>query len=405
MPARPPARRRFIAAAAGAWGWSRGTRAQPAPRLERLEAFLQQATLPGGYLGAVALVVHAGRALPTLAVGYRDLARTQPMTADTIFRLYSMSKPIATVAVLMLMEDGRFTLDDPVSRWLPALSALRAGAEGRAPRRALTIHHLLTHTAGFAGSNDLDAATSLADYVDRLARLPLATDPGERFAYDGMNTEVACRLVEVVSGQPFDRFVQQRILQPLAMIDTGFAVPAAQRERIAEMSAMDDSGHLVRARGPSMDRPGDPLRPWPSGAGGLYSTAADYARFARLLLEGGTLDGQHLLDRKTVALMFSNQLGALTPPTIPGSPGEGFGLGGSEVVDPAQRGRPGSVGQFGWTGASSTAFFIDPSRRLLGVLLAQHLQRDASRDLPRLNARFQTLVHQSVASLIETGTP
>lgn len=393
-----PARRRFIAAAAGAWGFSRGTRAQPAPRLERLEAFLQQATLPGGYLGAVALVVHAGRAWPPLAVGHRDLARTQPMTADTIFRLYSMSKPVATVAVLMLMEDGRFTLDEPVSRWLPSLGALRVGAEGRAPRRALTIQHLLTHTAGFAGSDDLDAATSLADYVDRLSRQPLATDPGERFAYDGMNTEVACRLVEVVSGQPFDRFVQQRILQPLGMVDTGFGVPAAQRERIAEMSTMDDSGHLVRARGPSIDRPGAPLRPWPSGAGGLYGTAADYARFAQLLLGGGTLDGQRLLGRETVARMMSNHLTGLNPPTIPGSPGEGFGLGGSVLVDPALRGRPGSLGQFGWTGASSTAFFIAPRNKLVAVLLAQHLQRDASRDLPRLNPRFQTLVLQALGS-------
>lgn len=396
MPARLPARRRFIAAAAGAWACSRGTRAQPAPRLERLEAFLQQSTLPGAYLGAVALVVHAGRELPVLVAGHRDLARTQRMTADTIFRLYSMSKPIATVAVLMLMEQGRFTLDDPVARYLPVLGGLRLGSAGRVPRRALTVRHLLTHTAGFAGSDELDAATSLADYVDRLARVPLATDPGERFAYDGMNTEVACRLVEAVSGQPFDRFVQQRILQPLAMVDTGFGVPAAQRGRIAEMSAMDDAGHLVRARGPSVDRPGEPLRPWPSGAGGLYGTAADYARFAQMLLDGGTLDGQRLLGRETVALMMSNQLAGLNPPTIPGSPGEGFGLGGSVLVDPALRGRPGSVGQFGWTGASSTAFFIDPRQRLLAVLLAQHLQREASRDLPRLNARFQTLVHQEV---------
>lgn len=398
MSARPPARRRFIAAAAGAWGASRGTRAHPSPRLERLEAFLQQATRPGGYLGAVALVVHAGRALPPLAVGHRDLARTQPMTVDTIFRLYSMSKPVATVAVLMLMEDGRFKLDDPVARHLPALGALRVGAEGRAPRRALTIRHLLTHTAGFAGSDDLDAASSLTDYVERLARLPLATDPGERFAYDGMNTEVACRLVEVVSGQPFDRFVRQRILQPLAMVDTGFGVPVAQRERIAEMSTMDDSGHLVRARGPSIDRPGEPLRPWPSGAGGLYGTATDYARFAQLLLDGGTLDGQRLLGRETVARMMSNHLAGLNPPTIPGSPGEGFGLGGSVLVDPALRGRPGSLGQFGWTGASSTAFFIAPRNRLLAVLLAQHLQRDASRDLPRLNPHFQTLVLQALGS-------
>ncbi|NRF65818.1 beta-lactamase family protein [Aquincola sp. S2] len=354
-------------------------------RLERLSGFLQRSTAPGGYMGVVALIARDGRIVFQQAHGHRDLARSLPMQTDSIFRIRSMSKLIATVAVMMLVEEGRLGLDDPVARYLPAFA------------RSIAVRHLLTHTAGFAleglAGVDLDGATSLREYADRVARVPLGAEPGTRFAYDGVNTEVACRLVEVVAKEPFDRFVQQRILGPLGMVDTGFEVPPAQRHRIVELTMMGADDRLQRIDTPA---PGVMQKSYPSGAGGLYSTAADYARFAQMLLNGGTLDGVQLLGRKTVELMMRNHLSALQPPTMPGSPGEGFGLGGSVLLDPAARGRLGSIGQFGWTGSATTWFTLDREERLVAILLMQHLPSDHRADLPRPYAAFQNLVYQAL---------
>ncbi|MFO1326683.1 MAG: serine hydrolase domain-containing protein [Rubrivivax sp.] len=382
-------RRAVVVAGAGTALRPRPACAAPAQRLQR---FLDESTRPGAYLGAVAMVQRGTDEAITATAGHRDLARMQPMTPDTLFRLYSLSKPIATVAVLALVADGRLTLDAPVARWLPAFGELRvgSGAAARAPQRALTLRHLLTHTAGWGAVSGLDEAPTLAAYAARLAASPLEADPGTRFAYDGLHTELAVHLAETVSGAPFDRLLQRRVLQPLAMHDTGFALSPAQRQRLAEMSALDDQGRLVAAPSRGGEAPGAPLRPWASGAGGLYGSAADLLRFARALR-----DGDAILPEPLRHQMLHNQLGSAevpAPPERPGTDGEGFGLGLGLRPDPGTRLAPGATGLAGWTGASSTLFFVHPGRGLIALLLAQHLQRDAARDLPRLLPPFRALV-------------
>ncbi len=388
-----------------------------ATRLARLPAFLQTATDARGYLGAVMLIARHGKLVQWQAVGSRDLARREPMARDAIFRLYSMTKPIASVAALMLVEEGRLGLDDPVARHLPAFANLRLFGDGTvgAPARTLTIRHLLTHTAGFATGGGLDAgfdaatrlltradlpqSVDLNDFATRVAGVPLGAEPGTRFGYDGVNTEVLARVVEVASGERFDAFLQRRIFAPLRMVDTGFAVPPDARTRIAAITTMGPDNVLVALPGPQTRLPGESLRAYPSGAGGLYSTGPDYLRFCQMLLNGGTLDGAQLLKRETVMLMMQDQLASMTPPLAgPTSlaTGEGFGLGGSVVTDPARRGRRASLGAFGWSGAASTYFTIDPKEGMIAILLLQHLPRDDVADLPKLGSPFYNLVYQAL---------
>lgn len=397
-------------AAAEAQGFS-------AQRLQRLHAFMRKATDADGYLGGVTLIARNGQIVDWQAYGSRDLARKSPMQRDSIFRIYSMSKTVATVALMMLVEDGRIALDDPLSRYLPAFADARVVTGGsvdapltRPASRPITMHHLPTHTAGFAAGLagdeiagqrveriDPHGAPDLRGFTDRLARAPLAADPGTRFAYDGAALETVSRVVEVVSGMDFESFLQTRVFTPLRMADTGFRVPAAQRHRVVDITAMGDEGQLVIADGPSAVQPGAPLNAYDSGAGGLYSTADDYARFCQMLLDGGTLDGNRLLGRKTVELMMLNHLTMLDRPVTQFSDAEGFGLGGSVVLDVARRGQPGSVGQFGWAGAASTTYTIDRQEHLVAILLLQHLPRsDRSDDLPRISRNFYALAYQAL---------
>jgi CubicO group peptidase (beta-lactamase class C family) len=376
-------------------------------RLERATAFLQAAVDQGQYAGAVMLVARRGQIVQWQALGYRDVARTDPMRVDTIFQIYSMTKPIASVAALQLLEQGRLTLDDPVSRFLPEFARMQVGS--RPAARPITIRHLFTHTAGFAAGEKLSGAAverlndarlyespSLKAYVAGLAALPLANDPGTRFSYDGVNTEVLSRVVEVVSGMPFDEFISKRVLAPLRMVDTGFSVPPGKRARIVEMTSTDETGRLVAASG-GPNVLGAMLKRYPSGAGGLYSTAGDYLRFCQMLLNKGELDGARILERKTVELMMSNQL-TLSPPVTEYSDGEGFGLGGYVVLDPVRRGQLGSVGQFGWSGAAATWFTIDPREDLIVILMMQHLPRRLPHDPPRLGRPFMDLVYRSLVN-------
>ena len=388
---------------------------------ERISSFMAEATGPRGHLGAVTLLARAGRVVELQTYGSRDLQRRVPMTADAIFRIYSMSKAVAAVATLILVDQGRLSLDDPVARHLPDFERLQVfvGGTAAAPqlrpaRRPITVRQLLTHTSGFATGGrgieepslllqraGLQGSADLKDYAARVARLPLASDPGERFRYDGVQYEVLGRLIEVASSMPLEAFVQQRIFGPLKMVDTGFSVPSAQRGRIVDISTMGPAGSLVLAGGPSATEPGVRLRPYASLAGGLYSTAPDFMRLCQMLLNGGTLDGAQVLGRDSVATMLSNQLVQTDPP--PGllptqaRPGEGMGLGGWVILDEPQRSRPGSVGSFGWSGASSTYFMIDPKLQLIAILLLQHLPPDDGPDLPKLNTRFFDLVTQALA--------
>lgn len=393
--------------------------AAPPASLQRapLDAWLEQATGDDGYLGAVAMVADHDAVVYHRASGHADLQGRQPLREDAIFRIYSMTKPVTSVAALMLMEEGRLGLDDPVAKYLPAFATVKrvTGGDVDSPQlvpvaRVPTVRHLMTHTAGFAtGGDDIrvastllqrqapEEANDLAGYADRVARAPLADEPGTRFRYDGVNTEVLARVIEVASGQPFDRFLQTRILSPLGMKDTGFEVPPARRDRVMALTSRDAAGHRTLADTPSARTPGVPLRAYTSGAGGLYSTADDYLRFARMLANGGELDGTRLLKQDTVALMMNDQLATLDPAVPAPEPGEGFGLGGYVVTDTAKSTRPGSVGQFGWSGAASTYFTIDPVRHLVIVLMSQHLSVDGAPALPKLAGPFYRQVYAEVS--------
>lgn len=385
-------------------------------RLQRVGALIQPRVAAGDYLGAVTLIARNGKIVDWHTYGHRDLAQRVPMTRDSIFRIYSMTKTVASVAVLMLMEEGKLTLEDPVEKFLPEFAGLQVFAGGtaeapqlRPPTRPLAIRHLLTHTGGFAtgGGKDDEAAKrfkrfdlhqspTLKAYTEYVARQALAIDPGERFGYDGVSLEVLSRLVEVVSAMSFDAFLETRILAPLQMRDTGFSVPTDKRARIADMVTTNSDGKLVVAATHSALHPGEPLNPYPSGAGGLYSTAGDYLRFCQMLLNGGSLDGVSILGRKSVDLMMANHLGDARIPAGSLREGEGFGLGGYVVVDVARRGRPGSVGQFGWSGAGSTYFTIDRQEKLVAMLLMQHLPQGLPKDPPKLSARFYNAVYQAL---------
>ncbi|MGQ0383869.1 MAG: serine hydrolase domain-containing protein [Gammaproteobacteria bacterium] len=425
---RPAVRQFAVAALIAAIAWPAFARV-PAPlpsatpasegfsatHLRRLGREVGQRVDGGTWPGAVTLVARRGRIVHWQAHGWLGLGRGPRMRRDSIFRVYSMTKTAASVAVLMLAEAGALALDDEVARFLPefgGLSVLTGGTADaprlRAPRRSLTIRHLLIHAPGFATAPGdgasaellaragLDAATGFDDYCARLASVPLAADPGSRFAYDGAQFVVLSRLVEVVSGMPFDRFLHERLFAPLAMQDTGFTVPPAERHRIAEMTTSDAEGRLIPSPQYANRPAGEMINPYPSGAGGLYSTAGDWLRFSQMLLNGGELEGRRILSPASVEQMWTNQLPRLDPPAVEFRPGAGFGIGGHVVTDPVRLERRGSSGEFGWNGAAATWFMIDRERRIVALILMQHLPQGLSRDPPRAGPLFYNLVHQSL---------
>ncbi|WP_129641131.1 serine hydrolase domain-containing protein [Peristeroidobacter agariperforans] len=411
----PPAR----AAARGSWFALVAITlfAQPALSEENsADEFVAAAIDKRQYLAAVTLIARHGKVVSWKAHGRRELGSPDALDPNAIFRIYSMTKPITSVAALMLMEHGKFQLDEPVSKYLPELGELRVLAGGtadapelRAPKRPMTIRQLFVHAAGLAGGEntptealrlieraELHRARDLQNYVRMLSKVPLAADPGALFNYDGVHTNVLARLVEVWSGQTFDRYLQEKIFAPLRMKDTGFTVPVGQRHRIAQMTATDAAGRLIPSATYAGIEPGRAINLYSSGAGGLYSTPADYLRFAQMLLDGGELEGVRILSHETVSLMMTNQLGTLDPPQREFRPGEGFGLGGAVGIDQARRARLGSVGDFGWFGAASTYFTVDPREGLIAMLFMQHLPEGSGAAPPRLNGQFYTLVYQSL---------
>jgi CubicO group peptidase (beta-lactamase class C family) len=318
-----------------------------------------------------------------------------------------MSKPITCVAALMLYDEGRFQLDDPVSRFVPAFKDMQVAAERSAKdfqlvplEREMTIRQLFTHTGGLNYGRDeaRDAlgalyrrvnvwgAGTLAEFVQRLAMLPLPRQPGSAWVYS-VSMDVLGYLVEAISGMPFDAFLQERLFAPLGMTDTGFGAPAKKRARRAQLYGHDKTGALKRWSG-SLPR-------FPSGGGGLYSTAADYLRFAQMLLNGGELDGARILRPETVKLMTTNHLPAamlpFIPPTWPFRLGYGMGLGVRVIVNLAETGEPGSVGSFTWQGAAGTDFWVDPQEAIIGLSLPQIMpgQYDAAKE-------FRALAYQAL---------
>ena len=355
--------------------------------------------------GAVALVARRGRVGYFESYGERDVAAGAPMTKDAIFRIYSMTKPITSVAAMMLWEEGRFLLNDPIAKYLPDLGDLRVAVQRGeelelAPlERPITIQDLLRHTAGFTyefrgpgpvqkmymAAKVYRRSQSNADQVASLGQLPLLHQPGTRWEY-GRSTDVVGRLVEVLSGQPLSAFLQRRILGPLGMVDTAFHVPEPHHARLAEAFPNDpDDGAAVQLlevrTAPNFE----------SGGGGLVSTASDYAHFLQMLLNGGTLDGERLLGRKTIELMTSDHLGAITGASDLLLPGHGFGLGFAVRLQAGIAYVPGSICQYFWGGLAGTTFWVDPAEQMFALLLIQAPgQRDYYRTL------FRDLVYSAL---------
>ena len=373
------------------------------------ERWLADTVLQAGYPGArLLLATGDGEPIVDIAAGHADIARSRPLGRDAIYRIYSMTKPIVSAAALRLVGQGHARLDDPVALHLPALAGLQVLERGRLrdPLRAVTVRHLLTHTAGFAVADGealrlreaagLERSASLADLVERLRGVPLERDPGTRFVYDGLATDVLGRLVEVWSGQALDAYLQAEFFAPLGMRDSGFEVAADHRERLVELGRIDAHGRLVPADAQPGSVAGAPLRPYPSAAGGLYSTASDYLAFARMLLARGRHGDRQLVPAELVDAMFQDQLASmgLDHPYADERPGRGFGLGLSVLIDPSANGRSGAPGQAGWSGAASTYFVIDPARASVGLLMLQHLPGDHAGELPRVALSFYNHLQQ-----------
>ena len=378
-----------------------------AERLEQIPVAMQRYVDEGRVGGIVTAVARRGRLVHWNAVGFRDLESRDPLEPNDIFRIYSMTKPITSVAVMMLVEDGAMSVDDPVSRYLPAFANVEVYSDGElvSPRQPITIADLLGHTSGLTyglfGRTPVDSlyreanvfSGDLANLADEVAGLPLLDHPGSRWTYS-VSTDVLGRLVEVVGGQPFDEFLGARIFTPLGMTDTDFVVPAAKTARFTTGYAAGRGGSLRMVDSPvegTYNRTPALL----SGGGGLVSTAADYVRFAQMLLNGGELDGVRLLRPETVELMRTNRLADdLIPISIATwrADGYGFGLGFSVLVDEDATPVPDNDGVFRWWGIGSTYFWIDPEAELVGLVMTQ-LNPPT---LPVLESEFQTLVYNAL---------
>ena len=362
-------------------------------RLNRLTATLKADIDKGVIPGAVLLVARHGKVALFEAVGVRNPETKAPMTKDSIFRIYSMSQPITSVSAMMLFEEGKFGLAEPVSKYLPQLGGLKVGVEkpdanGKPAlelvpaQRDMTIHDLFRHTSGltygFFGPGlvkkmNVEAQPSTdfpsnADLVDRLAKLPLAFQPGTTWDYS-YSTDVLGRLVEVISHQTLYQFEKERLLDPLGMKDTSFYVTdKGKQDRIVEPFANDRSiGVDAEFNDPRV------AQAWESGGGGMVGTAMDYARFCQMLLNGGSLDGKRILGPKTIAYMTTDHLGvSITPGSLylPG-PGFGFGLGFAVRKDVGVSPVAGSVGEFNWGGAGGTYFWVDPKEDMFVVFMMQ----------------------------------
>ncbi len=357
--------------------------------------------------GIVWLVARDGRVVQHEAVGFADREGKKAMRPDTIFRIYSMSKPIASVAVLMLVEEQKIGLDDPVAKHIDELAEVKVLENGKevAPRRPMTVRDLLRHTAGltygffsfsrvdakYLAANVLDNETNLETMINKLSSIPLLYHPGERWHYS-VSVDVLGRLVEVVSGRRFDRFLEERIFRPLDMVDSGFHVPPEKIDRFATCYGPAAKGGLKIVDHPSTSRFARPAK-LHSGGGGLVSTARDYLRFAQMLLNGGRLEGKRLLQPGTVADMTRNHVDESLMPLKLGSPmiNTGFGLGVSVQVAVGETDSPGRLGEHGWSGAASTNFWISPRERIIGISLTQHRPFSAS-----VANAFRPLVYEAV---------
>lgn len=358
-------------------------------RLARIEALINRKIKEKRIPGAVVLAARHGQIVINKAFGMNDIEANIPLKNDDIFRMMSMSKAITSIAVMMLYEEGRFNLDDPISRYIPAFknpqiidSVNRKDSSyvAHPAKKEITIRHLLTHTAGIPYQNMLYEKAKIPFYfsvkpetisetIPRLAALPKMHEPGEKFTY-GLNTDVLGYFVEVISGMPFQEFLKKRIFEPLAMNDTGFYIEEAKKERLVKVYQEVDNGSVgisPRPRNEWTDYPISGAKTYASGGAGLTSTAMDYAKICQLMLNGGVFNGKQLLGRKTVELMTMNQINDLTVR-------EGrnkFGLGFEIYTDRGVAKLPTSEGAYEWGGMYYTHYLIDPKEDLFMVVLFQ----------------------------------
>lgn len=393
-----------------------------------LGAYVDGLVTSGRYPGASILVLKDGREVFSSQAGMMDLETGQPIRRDTLFRIYSMSKPVTTAAVMILVDEGRLRLDDPVSKHVPEFAHMRVykglqdGVIQTEPAREMTVENLLTHTAGFSYGFQpgtpvsalyrksplagdawrIDPAFAGGGALARaLADLPLVGQPGDHWHYS-MSLDAAALVVQRASGMPFDAFLQKRVFGPLGMKDTGFSVRPGEGGRLASLYMPGPGGALVRTdRGATSPL----LKPLPgfSGGGGLISTIDDYARFSRMLADGGVGNGRRVLSRKSVKAMMTNhlapaQLGEMKATAAFGLGGEGdglgFGYGGAVVTDTRPLGGVGSVGEYAWGGAASTTFWIDPVQRVIVIFMTQVVPPGPE----RIRDRLRELTYGALAS-------
>ena len=394
-------------------------------RLKRIGPAMQAYVDRGVYAGIDILVARGGEIAYRETFGLSDREAKTPLTRDAIYRLYSMTKPVVCTALMTLVEEGRLRLFDPVAKYIPAFGATKVlGPDGElvGQKRPMLVRDLMMHTSGLTYSfledspvcrqyergKLFDARVALGAAIEDLATFPLAFQPGERFPYS-VGIDVAARLIEIVSGQTLGAFLRERIFAPLRMKDTDFVVPESKRDRVAAMYGRPDivqpgvtsrtaleqwrAGFNERidvARSYPVDAPGVFER----GGHGLFGTTDDYFRFAQMLCNGGALDGARVIGRKTLELMHSNHLPpSMSPIEIGGLPlpGYGFGLGSRVLIDVAASGALGSAGEFGWSGAAKTHYWVDPAEQIVALFMTQSM---LSFDLPELDLR--ALVYQAL---------
>lgn len=386
-------------------------------RLNRIAPVMQGYVERGTYAGVSVLVAQGGEIAFQGAYGHSDREAGKPMTPDTMLRLYSMTKPIVSTALMLLVEEGRLRLVDPLAAYLPAFGKVKVlGPHGElvAPGRPIFVRDLLTHTSGltygfladspvakdYARGKMLDPHVTLKDGIDDLATLPLAFSPGERYHYS-VGIDVAARVIEVVSGQSLGAFLRARLLEPLGMHDTDFVVPEAKRDRLAAMYGRPDvmagvtlpeafdlwRGGFNARVDVSATYPVDAPGTFERGGHGLFGTIGDYFRFAQMLCAGGALEGVRVIGRKTLDLMHANHLApSLLPIEIGGGPllGYGFGIGSRVLLDAAASGISGTAGEFGWSGAAKTYYWVDPRESVVALFMTQSM---LSFDMPEADLR------------------
>jgi CubicO group peptidase (beta-lactamase class C family) len=399
-----------------------------ASRLERITSALQKYVDERGYPGFTTLVSRRGKLVHAGLVGWQDREADVPLAENTIYRYYSMTKPIICTALMTLFEEGRFQLVDPVAKWIPAFGATKIAGPGgtledQSPLRPMQIRDVMSHTSGLTYDflDDFpvaeqyrakrlmnDPTRTLEQLIDELATIPLAFAPGTRWNYS-LGTDVTARLIEVISGQKLGDFLQERLFGPLGMTDTAFGVPESDRRRLSAMYGLPDligenttmsslvgafaAGDLGR-REVESTYPSDAPDVFQRGGLGLFGTGSDYLRFANMLLTGTAADGTRIIGGKTLQLMHTNHLApALLPFGIGGVPtlGYGFGLGSRVAMDIGQSALAGSPGEFGWSGAAKTYYWVDPVEEIVGVLMTQHM---VGFDLPE--ADFRAVVYSSI---------